>query len=175
MERLLSYQARRELLQQMARQYQEASPSQKRTLLDAFVATTGYVRTYVMWLPNHAKEGNSHLSAPALAETRAGMLLKQQIPIRTFQEWNETQPGLTSSGTGAPHCGPNIEGSYLYTLTLTDVATGWTECFPRLVSESGNGAGCHPSRERSSLFRFSGLIPITVERRINEALIARLL
>ena len=76
---------------------------------------------------------------------------------------------------GRAHCGPNIEGSYLYTLTLTDVATGWTECFPRLVSESGNGAGCHPSRERSSLFRFSGLIPITVERRINVALIARLL
>ena len=38
MERSLSYQARRELLQQMAPQYREASLSQKRTLLDAFVA-----------------------------------------------------------------------------------------------------------------------------------------
>ncbi len=26
------------------------------------------------------------------------------------------------------HCGYGAEGSYLYTLTLTDVATGWTEC-----------------------------------------------
>src|SRR3989441_11241569 len=28
-----------------------------------------------------------------LSTTRAGTLLKQQIPIRTFEEWNETQPG----------------------------------------------------------------------------------
>ena len=30
------------------------------------------------------------------------------------------------------HCGANIEGGYLYTLTLTDIATGWTECLPVL-------------------------------------------
>jgi hypothetical protein len=35
-----------------------------------------------------------------LATTRAGTLLKQQISIRTFEQWNETQPGLTSSGCG---------------------------------------------------------------------------
>ena len=28
-----------------------------------------------------------------LSTTRAGTLLKQQIPIRTFEEWKETQPG----------------------------------------------------------------------------------
>jgi hypothetical protein len=35
-----------------------------------------------------------------ISTTQAGTLLKHQIPIRTFQEWNETQPGLTSSGSG---------------------------------------------------------------------------
>jgi len=30
------------------------------------------------------------------------------------------------------HCGVDVEGGYLYTLTLTDVATGWTECLPLL-------------------------------------------
>src|SRR6266705_6560864 len=55
-EKSLSYQARRELLQQAVPQYREASPSQKRTLLDAFVATTGYHRTYAGWLLNHAEE-----------------------------------------------------------------------------------------------------------------------
>jgi hypothetical protein len=55
-EKSLSYQARRELLQQTVPQYREASPSQKRTLLDAFVATTGYHRTYARWLLNHAEE-----------------------------------------------------------------------------------------------------------------------
>ena len=44
------------MLQQMAPQYREASSSQKRTLLDAFVATTGYVPKYARWLLNHAEE-----------------------------------------------------------------------------------------------------------------------
>jgi hypothetical protein len=30
------------------------------------------------------------------------------------------------------HCGGNVFGGYLYTLTLTDIATGWTECLPVL-------------------------------------------
>ena len=55
-EQLLSYQARRALLQQTVPQYREASPSQKRMLLDAFVAATGYHRTYARWLLNHAEE-----------------------------------------------------------------------------------------------------------------------
>jgi hypothetical protein len=41
-----------------------------------------------------------------LSTTCAGTLLKQQIPIRTFKEWNETQLGLTFSGTGAPTVTP---------------------------------------------------------------------
>ncbi len=66
MELLLSFQARREVLQQMAPQYREASPSQKMVLLEAFIATTGYVRKYARWLLNHAEEvqqthGRSHL------------------------------------------------------------------------------------------------------------------
>ena len=64
-----------------------------------------------------------------LSTTRAGTLLKQQIPIRTFAEWEETQPGFLEADLVA-HCGTQIEGGYLYTLTLTDIATGWTECLP---------------------------------------------
>ncbi len=64
-----------------------------------------------------------------LATTRAGTLLKQQITIRTFAQWNETQPGFLEADVVA-HCGPRLEGNFLYTLTLTDIATGWTECFP---------------------------------------------
>jgi len=30
------------------------------------------------------------------------------------------------------HCGSSVEGTYLFTLTLTDIATGWTECLPLL-------------------------------------------
>ena len=33
------------------------------------------------------------------------------------------------------HSGPTAEGSFVQTLTLTDIATGWTECAPLLVRE----------------------------------------
>ena len=34
---------------------------------------------------------------------------------------------------GRAHCGVELEGGYLYTLTLTDIATEWTECLPLLL------------------------------------------
>src|SRR5215831_1798348 len=34
--------------------------------------------------------------------TKAGPLLKQQIPIRTFAQWDEAKPGLPSGGPGGP-------------------------------------------------------------------------
>ena len=66
-----------------------------------------------------------------LSTTRVGTLLKQQIPVRTFEEWNETRPGFLEADLVA-HCDTDLEGGYLYTLTLTDLATGWTECLPLL-------------------------------------------
>jgi hypothetical protein len=66
---------------------------------------------------------------PRLGATRPGTLLKQQIPIRTFQDWNEAKPGFVEADLVA-HCGTSMEGAFLWTLTLTDVATGWTECLP---------------------------------------------
>jgi hypothetical protein len=34
------------------------------------------------------------------------------------------------------HCGGNPAGSFAHTLTLTDIATGWTECVPLAVRQS---------------------------------------
>jgi hypothetical protein len=66
-----------------------------------------------------------------LSTTKPGRLLKQQIPIRTFAEWDDVRPGFCEADLVA-HCGGNTEGVFLYTLTLTDVATGWTECLALL-------------------------------------------
>jgi len=66
-----------------------------------------------------------------ISTTRAGTLHRNQIPIRTFADWNEMQPGFLEADLVA-HCGREAEGGYLYTLTLTDIATGWTECLPLL-------------------------------------------
>src|SRR6266700_2707085 len=49
----LSFQTRRELLQQMVPRYRGASTAQKGALLDEIAATTGYTRRYAMWLLNH--------------------------------------------------------------------------------------------------------------------------
>jgi hypothetical protein len=64
-----------------------------------------------------------------IATTRAGSLLKHQIPIRTFAEWDDAESGFFEADLVA-HCGTSAEGAFLQTLTLTDVATGWTECLP---------------------------------------------
>src|SRR6266704_2764321 len=66
-----------------------------------------------------------------ISTTRSGTLLKKQIPVRTFNDWNETKPGFMEADLVA-HCGTHADGSYLYTLTLTDIPTGWTEFLPLL-------------------------------------------
>ena len=59
--------------------------------------------------------------------TRAGALLKHQVPIRTFADWNDARPGFTEIDLVA-HCGESTRGEYLNTLNVVDVATGWLEC-----------------------------------------------
>lgn len=62
-----------------------------------------------------------------LGTTRPGTLLKQQVPIQTYTPWDEQRPGFVEIDLVA-HCGTSTAGHYLNTLTVTDVATGWTEC-----------------------------------------------
>ncbi|MCP4165346.1 MAG: transposase family protein [Chloroflexi bacterium] len=85
--------------------------------------------------------------------TKAGKLLKHQIPIRTFAEWNETQPGFFEADLVA-HCGTSVEGMFLWSLVLTDIATGWTECL----------ALRHRSKEAvvAGLDRVRQLLPFTM-------------
>ncbi|HJT67632.1 MAG TPA: DDE-type integrase/transposase/recombinase [Pyrinomonadaceae bacterium] len=60
------------------------------------------------------------------SHTKPGTLLKHQIPIRTFAEWDEQQPGFAEIDLVA-HDGGLALGDYCQTLDLTDVFTGWTE------------------------------------------------
>ncbi|HEY5002235.1 MAG TPA: ISNCY family transposase, partial [Ktedonobacteraceae bacterium] len=204
---ILSYAARRELIERVAPLYREASLAQKGLVLDRMVAMTGYARKYAIHLLNHApagkrtihrhrqprygsqvqhalievwkaakyicakrlipflptlvaaleRHGSLHLSEEnrrlllamstttaerllrphrpsgprGLCTTQAGPLLKHQIPIRTFHGWDNAQPGFLEADLVA-HNGGDSEGCSLYTFSLTDVATGWTECLPLL-------------------------------------------
>ena len=64
-----------------------------------------------------AFRGHSH--------TKPGSLLKSQIPIRTWSEWDEARPGFVEIDL-VGHEGGNSFGEFCFTLTVTDIATGWT-------------------------------------------------
>src|SRR5262245_13541421 len=58
--------------------------------------------------------------------TKPGTLLKKQIPIRTFTDWDEQRPGFVEIDL-VGHDGGVGAGDYCQTLDLTDIATTWTE------------------------------------------------
>src|ERR1700739_328315 len=58
--------------------------------------------------------------------TKPGSLLKSQIPVRTWADWNDARPGFVEIDL-VGHDGGNPAGPHAFTLTVTDIATGWTE------------------------------------------------
>src|SRR5277367_3208261 len=66
-------------------------------------------------------------SAPSAA-------IRRSVPVRTFADWDDPPPGFVEADLVA-HSGPVARGSFVQTLVLTDIATGWTECAPLLVRE----------------------------------------
>ena len=66
-----------------------------------------------------------------ISTTKPGTLLKSQIPIRVYFAWDDRKPGFFELDTLA-HCGPRNSGQFCWTLTITDVGSGWTEVCPLL-------------------------------------------
>jgi hypothetical protein len=64
----------------------------------------------------------------------AAAALRRSVPVRTFADWNDPPPGYFEADLVA-HSGPRADGSFVQTLTLTDIATGWTDCMPLLFRE----------------------------------------
>ena len=54
--------------------------------------------------------------------------------MRTHSDWHDPPPGFVEADLVA-HSGPVTRGSFVQTLVLTDIATGWTECAPLLFRE----------------------------------------
>jgi len=69
---------------------------------------------------------------------RAGFYsaIRREVPIRTFNDWNNPPPGFCEVDMVA-HGGTSVAGSFIQTLTMVDIATGWTECLP-LVTRDGS-------------------------------------
>lgn len=73
------------------------------------------------------KHERQKITLKGRSRTKPGTLLKNQIPIRTFSDWNEKEPGYGEIDS-VHHCGGDPAGDYLYSLDFTDVCTGWNEC-----------------------------------------------
>jgi hypothetical protein len=58
--------------------------------------------------------------------TKPGTLLKSQIQVRTFADWDDKRPGFEEIDL-VQHDGGNPSGFFACTLDVTDVSTGWTE------------------------------------------------
>lgn len=211
MERKISASTREELVLAIAERYRAATRAEKLTILDEFVAITGYHRKHAIRVLNSgavaaeakrprlrvydeavrvalvtlweasdrvcgkrlkpllsvlvpALERHGHLrlddvvrtkimSASAatidrlLATPRAatpgrrrparGALptIRRSVSVRTFGDWKDPPPGFMEIDL-VSHGGGSVEGSFVHTLTLTDIASGWTECVALLVRDS---------------------------------------
>ena len=58
-----------------------------------------------------------------------------RVPVRTFGDWQDPAPGFVEADLVA-HCGGSMAGSFVWTLVLTDIASGWTDCVALLVREA---------------------------------------
>lgn len=70
--------------------------------------------------PMRKKHGSRGLSG-----TRHGDYLKSRIPIK-INHADVSEPGYIQADTVA-HCGNSLEGDFVWSLTFTDILTGWTE------------------------------------------------
>lgn len=82
--------------------------------------------------------GDVKVAASGGRRRRAGFYsaIRREVPIRTFNDWNSPPPGYCEVDMVA-HGGTSVAGSFIQTLTMVDVATGWTECLP-LVTRDGS-------------------------------------
>jgi hypothetical protein len=73
----------------------------------------------------HLADERAKLFPRGRSHTKPGTLLKSQIPVRTWAQWSENMPGFVEIDL-VGHEGGNSSGEFCFTLTVTDVFTGWT-------------------------------------------------
>ena len=57
-----------------------------------------------------------------------GAAIRRSIPVRTFADWGDPAPGFFEVDM-VEHCGGvKVDGNFVHSLVLTDIASGWTEC-----------------------------------------------
>jgi len=82
--------------------------------------------------------------------TKPGSLIKNIIPIKPF-DFEIRQPGHVEADTVA-HCGGSLAGNFIWSLTFTDIFSGWTE--NRAVWGKGSKGVVDAIREIEKLLPF---------------------
>ena len=113
------------LLTAMERHGHLALDAQMRARLEKISAAT--IDRVLRPVRKEAEGGSRRRTAPSSAIRRA-------VPIRTYADWGDPPPGFMEADLVA-HSGPMTSGSFVQTLVLTDIASGWTECAPLLFRE----------------------------------------
>lgn len=69
-----------------------------------------------------------HIDGQRKRRKGVGSAIRRSIPVRTFADWRDPPPGFFEIDM-VEHCGGSkTDGEFVHTLTLTDIASGWTEC-----------------------------------------------
>jgi len=93
------------------------------TLTDAEAALL--VRISAATIDRRLAPERARLISRGRSHTKPGTLLKSQIPVRIWAGWDDAVPGFAEIDLVGHECG-NASGEHCFTLTVTDVATGWT-------------------------------------------------
>ncbi|WP_129782645.1 integrase catalytic domain-containing protein [Peristeroidobacter soli] len=110
-------------------------------------------------------------SATRLKKARRAMpAARRRVPVRTFADWNEPPPGSMEMDLVA-HCGDANCGSYVNSLVMTDIASGWTEAAPLVVRESGLVVETLDCIRQALLFALRALDVDNGSEFVNESLI----
>lgn len=96
-----------------ARHYGALLPPQKKLLRSISAAT----------LDRLLADAKAQASG-GLSGTRPGTLLRHQVPIQG-EVWDERRLGFLEADSVA-HCGSSLAGSFIWSLTYTDLASTWT-------------------------------------------------
>jgi hypothetical protein len=72
------------------------------------------------------RPARNRMALRGVSGTTRGPLLKSHIPVRTFFAWDERKPGFFEIDRVA-HCGIHTKGAFCWTLSSTDVYSGWIE------------------------------------------------
>ncbi|MBM7790330.1 DDE-type integrase/transposase/recombinase [Tenggerimyces flavus] len=92
-------------------------PQQTADLLVAMSAAT---------IDRRLAKARARLPHKGRSGTKFGSLLKAQIPVRMWSQWDDDRPGFVEVDL-VGHEGGNSRGEFCQTLTVTDIASGWTE------------------------------------------------